>query len=63
LTNDQWFSVVLGGLLRENGMVSFAKEISRGDAAAIRAYVIFRANQSLKGIRGAEPVHESDSKR
>ncbi len=29
-------------------MVSFAKEISHGDAAAIRAYVIFRANQSLK---------------
>ena len=48
LTNDQWFSVVLGGLLRENGMASFAKEISRRDAAAIRAYVIFRANESLK---------------
>jgi hypothetical protein len=29
-------------------MVSFAKEISRGDAAAVRAYVIFRANESLK---------------
>jgi alcohol dehydrogenase (cytochrome c)/quinohemoprotein ethanol dehydrogenase len=48
LTNDQWFSIVLGGLLRQNGMVSFAKVISRGDAAAIRAYVIFRANQSVK---------------
>jgi quinohemoprotein ethanol dehydrogenase len=48
LTNDQWFHIVLGGLLRENGMVSFAKEISHGDAVAIRAYVIFRANQSLK---------------
>jgi quinohemoprotein ethanol dehydrogenase len=48
LTNNQWFSVVLGGLLRENGMVSFAKEISRGDAAAIRAYVIFRANEGLR---------------
>jgi len=33
-------------LLRPNGMVSFAKEISRSDAVAIRAYVIFRANQS-----------------
>jgi quinohemoprotein ethanol dehydrogenase len=47
LTGDQWFNIVLGGLLRSNGMVSFAKEISRRDAAAIRAYVIFRANQSV----------------
>jgi hypothetical protein len=29
-------------------MVSFSKEISRPDADAIRAYVIFRANQSLE---------------
>ncbi|MGA7225975.1 MAG: c-type cytochrome, partial [Candidatus Acidiferrales bacterium] len=48
LTNDQWFQIVLGGLLQPNGMVSFGKEISRGDAAAIRAYVIFRANQGLE---------------
>lgn len=47
LTNDQWFSIVLDGLLQPNGMVSFAKEISRKDAAAIRAYVIFRANESV----------------
>jgi quinohemoprotein ethanol dehydrogenase len=51
LTTDQWFNVVLGGLLRPNGMVSFAKEISRKDAAAIRAYVIFRANQSAAEIK------------
>jgi quinohemoprotein ethanol dehydrogenase len=63
LTNDQWFSVVLGGLLRANGMVSFAREISRGDAAAIRAYVIFRANQSLQTGAGAGPGHGEDSKR
>lgn len=46
LDNDQWFYIVRGGLLQSNGMVSFAKEVSRQDAAAIRAYVIFRANQS-----------------
>jgi quinohemoprotein ethanol dehydrogenase len=46
LTNDLWFNIVLGGALQANGMVSFAKELSREDAAAIRAYVIFRANQS-----------------
>jgi alcohol dehydrogenase (cytochrome c)/quinohemoprotein ethanol dehydrogenase len=57
LTNDQWFNIVLGGLLRPNGMVSFAKEISRKDAVAIRAYVIFRANQSaVEGRNGRAPA-------
>jgi hypothetical protein len=28
-------------------MVSFAKELSRNDATDIRAYVIFRAHQTL----------------
>jgi quinohemoprotein ethanol dehydrogenase len=54
LTNDQWFNIVLGGMLRENGMLSFAKDISHGDAAAIRAYVIFRANQSLAESGGGQ---------
>jgi alcohol dehydrogenase (cytochrome c)/quinohemoprotein ethanol dehydrogenase len=47
LGNDQWFDIVLKGLLKQAGMVSFDKELSRDDAAAIRAFVIFRANQSL----------------
>jgi alcohol dehydrogenase (cytochrome c)/quinohemoprotein ethanol dehydrogenase len=47
LDNDQWFHIVRDGLLAPNGMVSFAREVSHQDAAAIRAYVIFRANQSL----------------
>jgi len=46
LDGDQWFYVVLGGVLKGDGMVSFSKELSREDAAAIRSYVIFRANQS-----------------
>ena len=45
LSNDQWFHIVLGGLLEPDGMVSFKKELSHQDAAAIRSYVIFRANQ------------------
>jgi alcohol dehydrogenase (cytochrome c)/quinohemoprotein ethanol dehydrogenase len=48
LTNDQWFYIVLGGMLQQNGMVSFSKELSRKDAANIRAYVIYRANQTLQ---------------
>ena len=46
LANDQWFEIVLNGLLQPNGMVSFAKEISRRDAESIRAYVIARANET-----------------
>jgi hypothetical protein len=33
--------------LQRNGMVSFKKELSHQDVAAVRAYVVFRANQSL----------------
>ncbi len=42
-----WFDIVLKGLMKQAGMVSFDKELSREDASAIRAYVIFRANQSM----------------
>ena len=45
LTNDSWFEIVLRGDLQSEGMVSFSKELSRDDAAAIRSYVIFRRNQ------------------
>lgn len=44
----QWSDVVLGGSLKQFGMVSFSKEVSKENSEAIRAYVIFRANQSLK---------------
>jgi quinohemoprotein ethanol dehydrogenase len=47
LKGEEWFSVVLGGALQSNGMVSFAKELSRQDASDIRAYVIFRRNQGV----------------
>jgi len=44
----QWSDVVLGGSLKQFGMVSFSKELSKENSEAVRAYVIFRANQSLK---------------
>ncbi|HYA64662.1 MAG TPA: c-type cytochrome, partial [Candidatus Sulfotelmatobacter sp.] len=47
LGSDQWFQIVLGGMLQPYGMVSFSKELSKKDATAIREYIIFRANQSL----------------
>ncbi|MDE3136551.1 MAG: PQQ-dependent dehydrogenase, methanol/ethanol family [Acidobacteriota bacterium] len=48
LANDEWFNVVLRGLLEPHGMVSFSKALSHDDAAAIRAYVIFRAHQTIE---------------
>jgi quinohemoprotein ethanol dehydrogenase len=53
LKNDAWFGIVLDGILKQAGMVAFAKELSREDAAAIREYVIYRANQSL--AEGSSP--------
>jgi quinohemoprotein ethanol dehydrogenase len=47
LENTTWTDVVLGGSLKSYGMVSFSKELSKENVEAIRAYVIFRANQSL----------------
>ena len=47
LASEQWFSIVRDGTLTEYGMVGFSTELLRQDADAIRAYVIFRANQSL----------------
>lgn len=51
LGNEQWFYIVLGGMLQANGMVSFRKELNHRDVADIRAYVIFRANQSREESR------------
>jgi alcohol dehydrogenase (cytochrome c)/quinohemoprotein ethanol dehydrogenase len=43
LGNNGWFSVVLGGALQKQGMVSFAKVLDHPKASAIRAYVIGQA--------------------
>jgi quinohemoprotein ethanol dehydrogenase len=49
LSTEQLFSsIVLGGLLKKNGMVSFAKELSADDVKAVRSYVIYRANQTVQ---------------
>ena len=42
-----WKSVVIDGVRADRGMVSFASELSEDDVAAIRAYVIARAHQTL----------------
>ena len=53
LANSAWNEVVLGGTLTSYGMVSFSKELTGKDAEAIRAYVVFRANQSLAESKAA----------
>jgi alcohol dehydrogenase (cytochrome c)/quinohemoprotein ethanol dehydrogenase len=47
LAREQFLKIVIDGERSPYGMISFAKELKRADAEAIRSYVIFRANQSL----------------
>ncbi|MEP4892537.1 MAG: PQQ-dependent dehydrogenase, methanol/ethanol family [Aliiglaciecola sp.] len=47
LNKEAWKSVVLGGALSSNGMVSFKQVLEESDVEAIRAYVIKRAHDKL----------------
>jgi alcohol dehydrogenase (cytochrome c)/quinohemoprotein ethanol dehydrogenase len=42
---DVFYDVVLKGILKNEGMVSFKSALSRTDATAIRDYILHRANQ------------------
>jgi quinohemoprotein ethanol dehydrogenase len=42
---DTFFDVVLKGILKNEGMVSFKSALSREDVIAIRDYIVHRANQ------------------
>ncbi|QUL37584.1 PQQ-dependent dehydrogenase, methanol/ethanol family [Erythrobacter sp. JK5] len=46
-----WAAVVHDGLLKDNGMASFADSLSKAEIEAIRAYVIQRANED-KAMEG-----------
>jgi len=54
LKNDRWFAIVRDGLLKSEGMIGFGSEVSQEDAAAIRSYVIFRANQTLNESKASD---------
>jgi alcohol dehydrogenase (cytochrome c)/quinohemoprotein ethanol dehydrogenase len=45
LNSEVFYDVVLKGVLKDSGMVSFKSALSRGDVTAIRNYIIHRANQ------------------
>jgi quinohemoprotein ethanol dehydrogenase len=53
LSGDQFLKIVIDGDLQPSGMISFAKELTRNDVEAIRSYVIFRANESLRESKAA----------
>lgn len=42
LKSENWYSIVLGDLLKDKGMVSFSRYLTKDDSDAIRAYVIER---------------------
>ena len=41
-----WQSIVHDGVRSANGMVSFSSQLSKDDIETIRAYVIYRANET-----------------
>jgi len=43
--HQSWKEIVLGGMLKDNGMVSFADVFSDAEADAVHAYVIKRAHE------------------
>jgi quinohemoprotein ethanol dehydrogenase len=57
---DAWYSIVLGGALREGGMAPFAPVLDRAQASAIRDYVVHRANED-DAPRAARPARQPDA--
>lgn len=47
LTGDVFYDIVLGGLLKNEGMVSFKQVLNRDDVTAIRNYIIHRTNDDI----------------
>jgi alcohol dehydrogenase (cytochrome c)/quinohemoprotein ethanol dehydrogenase len=46
LASDSFFDVVLGGALKDRGMISFAPVLTRPQVTAIRSYLIKRAHET-----------------
>jgi quinohemoprotein ethanol dehydrogenase len=59
---DAWYSIVLDGALKEGGMAPFGSVLDRTQAAAIRDYVIHRANED-KAASGATRLQQPDPNR
>jgi quinohemoprotein ethanol dehydrogenase len=48
--HQMWMGIVLGGLHRDKGMVSFAEVLTPAEAEAIQAFVIERANDLAESL-------------
>jgi len=59
---EAWQSIVIGGVLKDNGMVSFVNRLSLEDAEAIRAYIADRARQLARdeATEKADTVYTAD---
>jgi alcohol dehydrogenase (cytochrome c)/quinohemoprotein ethanol dehydrogenase len=55
LASDSFFDVVLGGALKDNGMVSWAQVLNRNDAEDVRAYLVHRAHETADQQARHEP--------
>lgn len=55
-THEVFNEIVLNGLYKDNGMVGFGEWISEGDAAAIHAFIIGRANLSRVALAPTEEM-------
>jgi alcohol dehydrogenase (cytochrome c)/quinohemoprotein ethanol dehydrogenase len=49
-----WRTIVVGGALKEHGMVSFARVLTNDDVEALRAYVTKRSQDSWKEMQAAK---------
>lgn len=60
---DTWTQVVLAGILKNNGMPDFSKQLTPEEAETIRAYVLDQAWLAVKnGDAEAPPKAQSDGK-
>jgi quinohemoprotein ethanol dehydrogenase len=58
---EQWLNIVRDGAFQSLGMVSFGKEVSQKDVSDIRAYVVFRANETLQQEKAKVAAESGDS--
>jgi alcohol dehydrogenase (cytochrome c)/quinohemoprotein ethanol dehydrogenase len=58
LNSDVFYDVVIKGILKDEGMVSFKSALSHDDVTAIRNYIIHRANQDA-AAQVATQTHSS----
>ena len=53
---DTWKAILIDGMLKDKGMVSFAKVLTPEQAQLIRLYVIDEAHWARKNLGGAKSM-------